>query len=113
MELFANSNFIELYPTDKDIWAVNSLRQLLVCKDFKKHNQIEFTPVNEIFNVMKAAMGNKHQVIVKIVKQLDETMVRDPYEEEASLEGVDDGEEEMGEIPIPSSSMMEMGVTVA
>ena len=40
MELFANSNFIELYPTDKDIWAVNSLRQLLVCKDFKKHNQI-------------------------------------------------------------------------
>jgi hypothetical protein len=84
-----------------------------VCKDFKKHNQIEFTPVNEIFNVMKAAMGNKHQVIVKIVKQLDETMVRDPYEEEGGVEGMDDGEEEMGEIPIPSSSMMEMGVTLA
>ena len=88
MELFASSNFIELYPTDKDIWAVNSLRQLLVCKDFKKNNQIEFTPVNEVFNVMKAAMGNKHKVIVKIVKQLDESMVRDPYEEEASVEGV-------------------------
>lgn len=85
-----------------------------MCKDFKKHNQIEFTPVNEIFNVMKAAMGNKHQVIVKIVKQLDETMVRDPYEEEAGVEGVVDGEyEEMGEIPIPSSSIMEMGVTLA
>lgn len=40
-------------------------------------------------------------------------MVRDPYEEEASAEGVDAGEEEMGEIPIPSSTMMEMGVIVA
>ena len=56
----------------------------MVCRDFKKSNVLQFSPVNEIFNVMKAAMGNKHQVIVKIVKQLDETMVRDPYEEEVS-----------------------------
>jgi hypothetical protein len=40
-------------------------------------------------------------------------MVRDPYEEEAGVEGVEDCEEEMGEIPIPSCSIMEMGVTVA
>lgn len=37
VEIFANSNFIEIYPTDRDIWAINSLRQLLVARDFKKH----------------------------------------------------------------------------
>ena len=35
MEIYQNSNFIELHPTEKDIWAVNSMRQLYVCRDFK------------------------------------------------------------------------------
>jgi len=26
IEIYPNSNFIELYPTESDIWAVNSLR---------------------------------------------------------------------------------------
>ena len=26
MEIYQNSTFIELYPTDKDIWALNSMR---------------------------------------------------------------------------------------
>ena len=38
---------------------------------------MEFQPVNSIFNVMKACMGDKHQVVIKIVKQLDSQMVRD------------------------------------
>jgi hypothetical protein len=31
-EVYSGSKFIELHPTNKAIWAVNSLRQLLVCK---------------------------------------------------------------------------------
>ncbi len=81
-EIYQNSNFIELHPTEKDIWAVNSLRQLLVCRDFKNQNEITFEPVNEIYNVMKAAIGNKHQVVIKIVKQLDELMIKDPTQKE-------------------------------
>jgi hypothetical protein len=73
-------NFIELYPCQRDIWAVNSLRQLLVCRDFRKHlsggvsgsgsggGQLRFQPVNDVSNVMKAAIGGKHQVVIKIVK---------------------------------------------
>lgn len=58
------------------------MRQLFVCKDFKSklhHNNehITFEPVNEIFNVMKAAIGNKHQIVIKIIKQLDDKMMRD------------------------------------
>lgn len=62
--MYQKSNLIELYPTDKDLWGVNSMRQLLVCRDFKKkamnNGGIEFKPVNEIFNVMKASIGHKH-----------------------------------------------------
>jgi hypothetical protein len=54
---------------------------------------------------MKAAIGNKHLVVVKIVKQMDELMVRNPYEEiEATID-----EEEMLEIPRPSCLDM-MGI---
>lgn len=108
-EIFQNSNFIELHPTDKDIWAVNSLRQLLVCKDFKNRNEIQFETVNEVYNVMKAAIGNKHQVIIKIVKQLDELMIRDPDEKQ---EKIDDEEMEPFEIPMPASCMLD-GVSIS
>ena len=38
---------------------------------------MSFEPINSIFNVMNGAMGNNHQVIVKMVKSLDcELMVR-------------------------------------
>ena len=68
IEIYSNSNFIELHPTDRDIWAVNSMRQLYVCRDFKSHlskndqsmSQLTFEPFNDISNVMKAAIGNKH-----------------------------------------------------
>ena len=72
-EVFNGSSFIELHPTERSIWALNSLRQLFVCKGesfqeltecFKKSNQkavqIQFEPINAIFNVMKACMGDKH-----------------------------------------------------
>jgi hypothetical protein len=49
-----------------------------VCRDFK-NTSVNFKPVNETFNVMKAAIGDKHQVVIKIVKQLDDLMVRDPF----------------------------------
>ncbi len=66
-----------------------------------------FSPVNDIFNVMKAAVGNKHQVVVKIVKQLDELMVRDPYEpsQQSMIE------EDSFEIPRPSYLDMEVSIT--
>jgi hypothetical protein len=83
IEIHSNSNFIELHPTDKDIWAVNSMRQLYVCRDFQSNlskndqssSQLVFAPVNDIFNVMKAAIGNKHQAIIKIVKRLDQDLM--------------------------------------
>ena len=85
IEIYSNSNFIELHPTDKDIWAVNSMRQLYVCRDFKSNlskndqsmSQLAFEPLNDISNVMKAAIGNKHQAIIKMVKKLDhDIMIR-------------------------------------
>lgn len=79
-EIYSNSNFIELHPTDKDVWAVNTMRQLYVCRDFKSKlskASLQFEPVNLIQNVMKATIGNKHQVIIKMVKKLDqERMVK-------------------------------------
>ena len=64
IEIYQNSQFIELHPTDQDIWALNSMRQLSVCRDFKsklsKNDSIQFEPVNDISHVMKAAIGNKH-----------------------------------------------------
>lgn len=39
--------------------------------------QLVFEPVNHVFNVMSACMGEKHNVVIKIVKELDSTMVRD------------------------------------
>lgn len=64
IEICQNSTFIELHPTDKDIWALNSMRQLSVCRDFKsklsKNDQIQFEHINEMCHVMKAAIGNKH-----------------------------------------------------
>jgi len=38
---------------------------------------LKFEPVNMIFNVMNASMGDRHQVVLKIVKQLDNMMIRD------------------------------------
>jgi hypothetical protein len=75
IEIYSNSNFIELHPTDKDIWAVNTMRQLYVCRDFNAKvgkATMQFESVNLIQNVMKAAIGNKHQVIIKMVKKLDQ-----------------------------------------
>mmetsp|Transcript_37533 Transcript_37533/g.57503 ORF Transcript_37533/g.57503 Transcript_37533/m.57503 type:complete len:340 (-) Transcript_37533:1980-2999(-) len=53
--------FIELHPTERDLWAVNSMRQLFVCKDYKSKmpkgeqgsngGSIAFQPFNEILNV--------------------------------------------------------------
>ena len=55
------------------------MRQLSVCRDFKskltKNDSIEFVPVNDICHVMKAAIGNKHQAIIKIVKKLDQELM--------------------------------------
>jgi hypothetical protein len=34
-------------------------------------NILNFEPVNDIFNVMNAAIGNKHCAIIKIIKKLD------------------------------------------
>jgi len=94
---------------------VNSLRQLLVSKDFKQqihHNhsgKICFEPVNDIFNVMKAAIGNKHQVVIKIIKQLDDKMVRDINERsEESFIKTDEID-----IPLPSSCLLDMGISVS
>lgn len=81
-EVFNNSNFIELHPTDKDIWAVNTMRQLFVCRDFKSKlsskASLQFDPVNLIQNVMKAAIGNKQQLIIKMVKKLDQDLMIKP-----------------------------------
>ena len=81
-EVFNNSNFIELHPTDKDIWAVNTMRQLFVCRDFKSKlsskASLQFEPVNLIQNVMKAAIGNKQQLIIKMVKKLDQDLMFKP-----------------------------------
>jgi hypothetical protein len=105
LEVFPQSNFIELYPTDKDIWAVNSMRQLQVSKDFKKgtgQGLLQFTPVNDAFNVMRAGIGSKHQVAVKIVKQLDELMVRDPNLKLQTNEANSDGRyPSMDEVDFP------------
>ena len=91
-EIYSKPNvFIELLPTESDIWAINNLRQLYVCRDFQSKlknskeesaERLSFEPINSIFNVMNGAMGNNHQVIVKMVKSLDcELMVR-PEEQE-------------------------------
>ena len=80
IEIYQNSTFIELHPTDKDIWALNSMRQLSVCRDFKsklsKHDQIQFEHCNDMCHVMKAAIGNKHQAVIKIVKKLDDSLMK-------------------------------------
>ncbi len=39
---------------------------------------------------MKAAIGNKHQVVVKIIKQLDDKMIRDINEVRAPTSNSDD-----------------------
>lgn len=51
---------------------------------------------------MKAAMGNKHQVVIKIVKHLDEMMVRDPNEIEEEEALLMMGQDDELDIPIPS-----------
>ena len=48
-------------------------------------NQLEFLPVNDIFNVMKAAIGNKHQTIIKIVKRLDHDLMVRALPEDSDL----------------------------
>ena len=52
-------------------------------------SQLTFEPVNDISNVMKAAIGNKHQAIIKMVKKLDhDLMIRaipDKFNESTSL----------------------------
>jgi len=74
------SNFIiDLQASDKgEIWVLNSLRQLFVCRNFN-YNELVFEPVNEAFNVFKISLGAMHQAVIKIEKELDELMVRDPY----------------------------------
>ena len=63
--------------------------------------------MNETFNVMKAAIGEKHQVVIKIVKQLDDLMVRDPsVPREASRRTSDELD-----IPMPSSCLLDDGIT--
>ena len=37
-------------------------------------------------------------------------MVRDPYDEESHQLVADEGQDDLGEIPIPSSSLIEMGI---
>lgn len=69
-EVYNASQFIELHPTATKIWGVNSLRQLFLCsgENFKelmsaspnKPVHLKFEPVNQIFNVMKASMGDRH-----------------------------------------------------
>ena len=55
------------------------MRQLSVCRDFKskltKNDSIQFEPVNDVNHVLKAAIGNKHQAIIKIVKKLDQDLM--------------------------------------
>ena len=86
---------------------------MLLSRDFKQqihHSHsanVCFEPVNDIFNVMKAAIGNKHQVVIKIIKQLDDKMVRDINEQRDCDEGV---VPEDLDIPIPSSCLLDMGV---
>lgn len=55
---------------------------------------------------MKAAIGEKHQVVIKIVKQLDDLMVRDPeVPREASRRSSDELD-----IPMPSSCLLEESI---
>lgn len=59
---------------------------------------------------MKANIGHKHQVVIKIVKQLDDLMIRNPSIEQ------EQATEEMypePEIPMPSSCFMDMGVSMS
>ena len=72
-------------------------------RDFRTNNGgVEFQPVNETFNVMKAVIGPKHQVVIKIVKQLDDLMIRDVSTPRLDIS---DAQPEDIEIPIPSSSL--------
>lgn len=79
IEFLKNSPFIELFPSEKDIWALNSMRQLFVCQDFKqnlnKSGSVTFEPVNHISNVMTAAVSKKQIFAIKIVKLLDEELM--------------------------------------
>jgi len=56
---------------------------------------------------MKAAIGEKHQVVIKIVKQLDDLMVRDPS---IPMESSRRSSDEL-DIPIPSISLLDEGIT--
>jgi len=60
------------------MWALNSLRQLFIC-DKINYNELSFKPCNEAFNVLKASFGSELKFVVKIEKELDELMVRDPF----------------------------------
>jgi hypothetical protein len=52
-------NFVEIYPTSQRIWAITSLRQIMVC-DEPTASQLKFTHYNGIFNVMNASTSDKH-----------------------------------------------------
>ena len=54
-------------------------------------------PVNDSFNVMRGSFSNKHRVVVKLTKKLDELMIRDVWHEKEESEG-----EEDFSIPVPS-----------
>ena len=62
---------------------------------------------------MKAAIGNKHQVVIKIVKQLDDLMIRDPSISPVSIENSFEEDLDPFEIPMPSCALMDMGVSVS
>ena len=78
------------------------------------HNNenISFEPVNDAFNVMKAAIGPKHQVVIKIIKQLDDKMTRD-INVMKEINKSNEYPEDDFEIPMPSSCMMDLGISVS
>jgi hypothetical protein len=67
--------------------------------------------VNETFNVMKAVSGGKHQVVIKIVKQLDDLMIRDVSVPRLDTSISHDYEMDFA-IPVPSSVLMEDGISL-
>jgi len=57
---------------------------------------------------MKATMGKTHQIVMKIVKQLDSLMVRDISQAPEQAPAGEDGELEMPfEIPVPTFATQE------
>jgi len=69
----------------------------MLCRNPAAHPLL-FEPVNSIFNVMSAGISSKHQIICKMVKQLDFQMIRRPEE----LEIMQSVDEDPLFIPVPT-----------